>query len=67
MFAPELKSPVASSRSRFGNHSATPFTAAGKLPAWPSPSANRAAPKPVNVRTRACSAVATLHAAIAHA
>ena len=34
---PELKMPVASARSFFGNHSATVLIAAGKLPASPSP------------------------------
>jgi hypothetical protein len=43
---PELKIPVASARSRFGNHSATTLIAAGKLPASPRPSAKRAAMKP---------------------
>ena len=43
---PELKIPVASARSRFGNHSATLLMAAGKLPPSPSPSAKRAAMKP---------------------
>ena len=39
---PELKIPVASARSRFGNHSAVTLIAAGKLPASPIPSAKRA-------------------------
>ncbi len=43
---PELKIPVASARSLFGNHSATLLIAAGKLPPSPSPSAKRAAMKP---------------------
>ena len=43
---PELKMPVANARSRFGNHSATTLIDAGKFPASPSPSANRAAMKP---------------------
>ena len=37
MLVPELKMPVASARSRFGNHSATVLIAAGKLPASPMP------------------------------
>ena len=45
-FAPELKMPFASARSRFGNHSATALTAAGKLPASPSPKPKRATPNP---------------------
>ncbi len=43
---PELKIPVARARSRLGNHSAVTLIAAGKLPASPSPSANRATMKP---------------------
>ncbi len=45
-FVPELKMPVASARSRFGNHSATVLIDAGKLPASPSPSRKRIAMKP---------------------
>src|SRR5688572_10607082 len=40
-FVPALKMPVAKARSFFGNHSATAFTAAGKLPASPNPSIAR--------------------------
>ena len=39
---PELKIPVASARSFFGNHSAVTLIAAGKLPASPNPSKSRA-------------------------
>ena len=39
---PELNTPVASARSRFGNHSATALIDAGKLPASPRPSPKRA-------------------------
>ena len=46
MLVPELKRPVANARSRFGNHSATTLIAAGKFPASPRPSANRATMKP---------------------
>ena len=46
MFVPELKMPVANARSRFGNQSATTLIDAGKLPASPRPSANRAAMNP---------------------
>ena len=46
MLVPELKMPVANARSRFGNHSATILIDAGKFPASPMPSANRAAMKP---------------------
>ena len=45
MFAPELKMPVASARSFFGNHSATVLIAAGKLPDSPSPRRNVEIPK----------------------
>src|SRR5574344_1953379 len=40
---PELKMPVASARSFFGNHSATVLIDAGKLPASPAPKRPRAA------------------------
>ena len=43
---PELKIPVASALSFFGNHSETAFIAAGKLPASPIPNDNLAIPKP---------------------
>ena len=46
MLVPELKMPVASARSFFGNHSAVTLIAAGKLPASPNPSASRAKMKP---------------------
>ena len=36
--APELKIPVASDRSRLGNHSAVVLIAAGKFPDSPNPS-----------------------------
>jgi hypothetical protein len=48
-FVPELKRPVASARSFLGNHSATALIEAGKLPASPSPSANRARLNPATV------------------
>ena len=50
---PALKTPVASARSRFGNHSATAFTPAGKLPDSPMPRRARATLNPVTVRTSA--------------
>ncbi len=50
IFVPALKMPVANARSLRGNHSATVFTAPGKFPASPSPSANRA---PMNPATDA--------------
>src|SRR3982751_5134805 len=46
MFVPELKRPVDKARSFFGNHSATVFIDAGKLPASPIPSTNRATINP---------------------
>src|SRR5215472_17501703 len=57
---PELNTPVASARSLLGNHSATVLTAAGKLPASPTPSATRATPNPSGVRARACAAAERL-------
>jgi hypothetical protein len=50
---PLLNKPVASARSRAGNHSVTAFSAAGKFAASPAPSTNRAAPKPNGVRAKA--------------
>src|SRR5689334_25116202 len=47
IFDPELKIPVASARSLFGNHSATVLIAAGKFPASVTPSADLAIKKPV--------------------
>src|SRR5215831_3547865 len=41
-FVPALKMPVASARSRDGNHSAIVLMAAGKLPDSPRPSEKRA-------------------------
>src|SRR4051812_27737974 len=57
---PGLKIPVASARSFFGNHSATVFTAAGKFPASPSPSAKRATPNPKTDRAPAAAMAARL-------
>src|SRR3989441_8030448 len=45
-FVPALKMPVASARSRRGNHSATVLIAAGELPASPRPRTKRARRKP---------------------
>src|SRR4028119_1898837 len=64
-FEPELKMPVASARSFFGNHSATVLMAAGKLPASPSPSAKRATPKPTGDRASACPIAAIDHQTMA--
>src|SRR6187397_1628406 len=49
MLVPELKIPVASARSRFGNHSATVLMAAGKLPDSPSPSRKRTKMNPATL------------------
>src|SRR3954469_20537895 len=61
MFEPELKMPVASARSFFGNHSATVLIDAGKFPDSPMPSANRAAAKPKTECAKACDAAARDH------
>src|SRR5437868_15463612 len=45
-FEPELKMPVASARSFFGNHSATVLIEAGEVPASPRPREKRATPNP---------------------
>ena len=49
IFAPELKIPVASARSFFGNHSAVALIAAGKFPDSLRPRKPRATPKPKTV------------------
>ena len=67
MFAPELKMPVASARSRRGNHSAVVLIAAGKLPPSPMPSSARTIAKPVTEPTAACSIAAMLQTSIASA
>src|ERR1700735_4389043 len=54
MLAPELKMPVASALSFFGNHSATDLIAEGKLPDSPTPRPERAIVKPSVLRARAC-------------
>jgi len=64
-FAPALNIPVASARSRLGNHSVIALIAAGKFPDSASPRKPRATPKPVTVRTNACPIAATLQHAIA--
>src|SRR5205823_4130512 len=64
---PALKTPTANARSRFGNHSATVFTAPGKFADSPSPSSARAAPNAPAVRAKACDIAATLHTTIAPA
>ena len=60
MFDPALKMPVATERSRGGNHSVTTRMAVGKLPDSPNPSANRAAEKPNTVRQSECDIAARL-------
>src|SRR5215467_918490 len=60
IFVPELKMPVASARSFFGNHSATALMDAGKLPDSPKPRANRATPKPNTEWASACAIAAKL-------
>src|SRR5580698_6538656 len=60
MFDPELKIPVASDLSFFGNHSATAFSAAGKFPDSPKPRKNRTTPNPSAVLTSAWLSAATL-------
>ncbi len=46
--------PAANPRSRLGNHSATAFMPAGKLPASPKPSPIRATLNPKTVFAAAC-------------
>jgi len=53
VLVPALKIPVASARSRLGNHSATVLIAPGKLADSPSPSSARAAENPAAVRAKA--------------
>src|SRR5690554_6335201 len=57
---PELKMPVAKPLSLLGNHSATAFMAAGKLPASPTPNPTRATEKPKTLRATACNIPAAL-------
>src|SRR5580704_17421239 len=51
---PALKTPVASARSFFGNHSATHLRLAGNTPASPKPRADRATTKLVSECAIAC-------------
>src|SRR5271157_625599 len=60
-FVPALNIPVASARSFFGNHSATLFTEARKLPPSPNPSVARAIANPVTDRAAAWAIAAMLH------
>ncbi|HKH44407.1 MAG TPA: hypothetical protein VKM72_07075 [Thermoanaerobaculia bacterium] len=57
---PVLKMPVASERWRFGNHSATALTQAGKFVASPRPRRNRASAKPRTVVAKEWAIAATL-------
>ena len=63
-FVPELKTPVASARSFFGNHSVTVFIAAGKFPDSPSPNMPRAKANPKTELASACPIAARLQIAI---
>ena len=58
---PLLKMPLASARSRSGNHSATTLTPPGQLPASPIPSRNRNAPRLQGPVAKACSTAAPDH------
>src|ERR1700761_6835678 len=60
ILAPELKIPVASARSRLGNHSATDLMAAGKFPDSPNPNPDRAIVKPKVFPVSACAMAKTL-------
>src|SRR5450759_426995 len=62
---PELKSPVAKALSFLGNHSATLFTAAGKLADSPNPRAKRAVAKQPTPLAAACAMPEILHTTIA--
>ena len=64
---PELKIPVASARSFFGNHSATALMLAGKTAASPKPRANRETAKPVSELAKAVPIEAKLQKIIARA
>src|SRR5215472_5544495 len=66
-FVPELKIPVASARSFFGNHSATALMLAGKTAASPSPNATREAAKLPKELASAVPMEATLQKTIAMA
>ncbi|MNX77047.1 hypothetical protein D3C86_1085700 [compost metagenome] len=64
---PELNIPVARARSFLGNHSATVFIAAGKLPASVTPRKIRATLKPIVPVAIACATAAKLHKHVANA
>src|ERR1700720_197979 len=64
---PALKIPVARARSFLGNHSATHLMLAGKTPASPNPSAERAAAKLTKEPAAACAIEARLQKTIARA
>ena len=60
-FVPVLKMPVANERWRFGNHSATALTQAGKFVASPRPRRKRASAKPRTVVANEWAIAARLH------
>src|SRR5215467_9345568 len=60
-FDPALNTPVASARSRDGNHSATVLIDAGKFPDSPRPSTKRAMLNPDAVRASAIPIADRLH------
>src|SRR5215212_11194716 len=64
-FVPALKIPVASARSRAGNHSATVLIDEGKFPDSPRPSAKRAALNWNALRASECAIAAKLQITIA--
>ena len=61
-FVPELNSPVASARSRCGNHCPMALIDAGKFPASAAPRKNRATANPTVPRARAVTIDITDHA-----
>ena len=61
---PLLKIPEAVERSCAGNHSAVSLTAAGQLPASPTPSRKRSTPKWNGVRASACRSAAVVQKAM---
>ena len=65
ILAPELKIPVASARSRRGNHSATVLMQAGKLAASPRPRRNMAIANVTTENAAPGSMAATLQMAMA--
>ena len=66
-FVPELNSPVASARSRCGNHCPIALIDAGKFPASAAPRKKRATAKPIVPRASAVSIDIVDHATSAMA